>query len=338
MVVLKDYIRKRDSMSIMPLEKRNISTSRLIYGCMGLGGDWNENQVTNEDILTAEKAIETALSAGITMFDHADIYKKGKAETVFGKVLNQRPELREKMVLQSKCGIRFPEGEIPNRYDFSKKYILQSVDGILSRLGVEYLDTLLLHRPDPLVEPEEVADAFDRLKESGKVRHFGVSNMNTAQIKLLQAYCSDPLVVNQLEMSLNRIDWLEHGVLVNQKEGTSVNFGDGIIEHCRLENIQLQAWAPLAYGVYSGRELKDPAESVLKTKEIVLKLAKEKETTAEAIVLGWLMRHPARIQPVIGTANPDRIKNCEDAVRQSEIMSREEWYSLYVASRGKMMP
>ena len=325
-------------MKIMPLEKRKISTSRLVYGCMGLGGEWNDSPITSDDLKKGEEAVNAALEIGITMFDHADIYKMGKAETVFGQILRQKPDLREKIILQSKCGIRFPEGSLPSRYDFSKEHILTSVDGILERLGIEYLDILLLHRPDPLVEPEEVAEAFDLLKQSGNVRNFGVSNMNAAQMKLLNVYLSEPIVVNQLEMSLNRIDWLEHGVLINQKEGISVNFSDGIIEFCRLENIQIQAWASLAYGMYSGKPIEDPIEAVLKTRELVKKMANEKETSEEAIVLGWLMRHPAKIQPVIGTANPTRIHNCQDAIRQAENITRDEWYSFYVASRGHNLP
>ncbi|OIJ11679.1 aldo/keto reductase [Anaerobacillus arseniciselenatis] len=325
-------------MKKIPLQKRNITNSRLVFGCMGLGGGWNHNPITEDDILQAERAIDAAFSIGITMFDHADIYTFGKAEKVFGEVLKRRPELREQIVLQSKCGIRFPEGEIPNRYDFSTEHIINSVEESLSRLGVESLDVLLLHRPDPLMDPEEVADTFEILEKSGKVRHFGVSNMNVAQMKFLQKYCSVPLVVNQLELNLHKLDWLEHGVLVNQQAGENVNFSDGIIEHCQLEGIQIQAWGPLAKGIYSGSEVEKTTESYLQTKKLVEEMAAKKETTLEAIVLGWLMRHPAMIQPVIGTANVERIKNCEDALRQSQQMAREEWYSLYVASRGKLMP
>lgn len=322
----------------MPLQQRNITSSRLVFGCMGLGGGWNKNSITEEDILHAERAIDAALSIGVTMFDHADIYTYGKAEEVFGKVLQRRPELRDQMIIQSKCGIRFPEGDTPNRYDFSKEYIVQSVDGILTRLGIDQLDILLLHRPDPLMEPEEVAGAFNLLVQEGKVRHFGVSNMNVGQMKLLQHYCSTPLVINQLEMNLHKLDWLEAGVLVNQAAGTNVNFADGIIEYCRFENVQLQAWGPLARGIYTGVEVERPSEAYVKTKQLVVEMAKTKETTLEAIVLGWLMRHPAMIQPVIGTANVERIKKCQDAAKQAELMSREEWYSLYVASRGERMP
>ncbi|SFL56254.1 Predicted oxidoreductase [Paenibacillus sp. 1_12] len=323
-------------MKVMPLQQRNITTSRLIYGTTGLGGNSNYDPITDEVILKAERAIDAALSIGITMFDHADIYNAGKAETVFGTVLKGNPGLRESMVIQSKCGIRFAEGEVPGRYDFSKAHILHSVDGSLNRLGIDYLDIFLLHRPDPLVEPDEVAEAFDILKSSGKVRHFGVSNMSSAQIKLLQAFCSDPLVVNQLEMSLLHTAWLDQGVLVNQQAGTQVNFADGIMEHCRLENIQIQAWSSLAKGTYSGRTLENASEAILKTKAYVQRMAANKETTDEAIVLGWLMRHPAYIQPVIGSANPERILRCQDAIRQASIMTREEWYTLYVSSRGSV--
>ncbi|MCP8970394.1 aldo/keto reductase [Ectobacillus ponti] len=321
-----------------PLQKRGIAADRIVLGCMGLGGTWDNSPETNEQVLEAERAIDAALESGIRMFDHADIYKMGKAEIVFGQALKNRPYIREQLVIQSKCGIRFAEGEMPGRYDFSKEHILSSVDGILSRLGMEYLDILLLHRPDPLMEPEEVAEAFAKLKESGKVRHFGVSNMNASQIKLLQHYLPDPLVVNQLQMNLHHIGWLEEGVLVNQQAGTSFSFPESLLAHCQLENIQIQAWAPLAGGLYSGRELSGQPESVLQTKKLVHRMAAEKETSAEAIVLGWLMRHPAMIQPVIGTTKPERIRSSVDAIRIAEQMTREEWYSLYVASRGRKMP
>ena len=162
--------------------------------------------------------------------------------------------------------------------------------------------------------------------------------MSASQIQFLNAYCSEPMIVNQLNMSLQQVDWVEQGVLVNQKEGAGVNFPDGTIEYCRLANVQIQAWSPLANGIYSGRSIDNPSESELATIELVKKLALEKETSAEAIVLGWLMRHPAMVQPVIGTTNPDRITKCQDAIQQAETMTREEWYSLYTASRGNKLP
>lgn len=162
-------------MKLMPLEKRGISNSRIAFGCMGLGGGWNQNALTKEDYLQAEKAIDAALSIGITMFDHADIYTYGKAEAVFGQIFKNRPELRKQMILQSKCGIRMKSDELPQRFDFSKEHILNSIDASLQRLGTDYLDIYLLHRPDPLMEPEEIAEAFQAIKAAGKVRHFGVS-------------------------------------------------------------------------------------------------------------------------------------------------------------------
>ncbi|RXT07987.1 aldo/keto reductase family oxidoreductase [Ammoniphilus sp. CFH 90114] len=325
-------------MRVMPLEKRGITRTRILLGCMGFGGGWNADPITVEDIVRAEEAIDVALSVGITMFDHADIYTMGKAEAVFGKILRKQSNLREKIIIQSKCGIRFADEKGPGRYDFSERHIIQSVDGSLQRLGVDYLDVLLLHRPDPLMDLEEVSSAFQQLKGSGKVRYFGVSNMNKAQIHLLQTYCEVPLVVNQLEMSLNKLDWLDQGVLVNQKEGISTHFADGLLEHCMIHNIQIQAWSPLAKGIYSREDKGHLSEVEINTRKLVAKMAVEKDTTKEAIVLGWLMRHPIKIQPVIGTINPERIKNCEDAVRQSELMTREEWYALYVTARGGKLP
>ena len=324
-------------MSKMPLEKRGITDCRLVLGCMGFGGGWDNSLIAAEEEKKAERGIEAALEAGITMFDHADIYTRGKAEKVFGKWLKNNPGLRDKITIQSKCGIRVADGQLPGRYDFSKDYILRSVEGILDRLQIDYLDILLLHRPDPLMEPEEVAEAFDRLKMSGKVKNFGVSNMNPAQIKLLQAYLGNPLIVNQLEMSLKKLDWVDQGVHVNQSVGRNSYFAEGLLEHCMLEDIQIQAWSPLAKGIYTGgKESVTDADKA--TASLVAKMAEEKETSREAIVLGWLMRHPANIQPIIGTTDPERIRNCGDAIRQAGLMTREEWYSLYISSRGNRLP
>ncbi|MFL1673778.1 aldo/keto reductase [Paenibacillus dendritiformis] len=323
-------------MNKIPIQQRGLAASRLVLGCMGLGGGWNDEPITEQHLAAAHAAIEAALEAGINMFDHADIYTRGKAEEVFGQVLKERPEWRERIVLQSKCGIRFADNGIPGRYDFSKEHILRSVDGSLKRLGVEYLDILLFHRPDPLMEPEEVAEAMSALKSAGKVRAFGVSNMSAGQIRLLQAYSKEPFIVNQLEMSLAKIGWLDQGVHVNQNAAKEDIFPEGTLEYCRLENIQIQAWGPLAQGVFSGRDLSDQPASIRETAELVQAMANEKGTTREAIILAWLMRHPAGIQPVIGTANPERIRACGEAVNLT--LTREEWYTLYVSSRGRALP
>lgn len=324
-------------MKTIPLQQHGIPASQLVLGCMRMGGDWDKNSpITEAHYKEGQAAVEAALDIGINMFDHADIYTVGKAERVFGRVLSNQPGLREKIILQSKCGIRFEDEHGPHRFDFSEQHILNSVDGILSRLGTEYLDILLLHRPDALMDPEEVASAFHKLKAAGKVRHFGVSNMGQGQIKLLQHYCEEPFVANQLEMSLHKLGFLEVGTHINQEEAKQNVFPEGTLEFCRLENIQLQSWGPLAQGIYSGRSLRDQPESVVKTAELVQQLAKEKDTTPEAIVLAWLMTHPAGIQPVIGTINTERIRACREAATLR--LTREEWYSLYISSRGRKLP
>lgn len=324
-------------MRLMPLQRRNIPVSQLVLGCMGLGGGWDSSPITQDHIRQAHRAVDSALSIGINMFDHADIYTRGKAEQVFGLVLRDRKDLREQIFIQSKCGIRFQESaRIPGRYDFSSQHIRKSVDGSLQRLGTEYLDFLLLHRPDPLMDPEEVGQTLQDLKRSGKVRHFGVSNMNAGQIQLLQAFCEEPIVVNQLEMSLAKIGWLETGVHVNQEAAKKNTFPDGTMEYMQLQEIQIQAWSPLAQGIFSGRTLDHQPASIQAAARLVQEFAEQKQTTREAVVLAWLMKHPAGIQPVIGTTNPDRIQACKDA--SSTLLNREEWYSLYVASRGEPLP
>jgi predicted oxidoreductase len=317
----------------LPLNKHGFAASQLVLGCMGFGGGWNRNPLTADNLKEAHEAVDAALSIGINMFDHANIYTFGKAEQIFGKVLKERPELRDSMILQSKCGIRFPEEENGhNRFDFSKEHILSSVDDILTRLGVEKIEILLLHRPDPLVEPEEVAEAFRQLKTSGKVGSLGVSNMSEGQMKLLQAYLDEPLVANQLELSLLRLDWLNSVVHVNQEAGKLSSFPEGTIEYCRLANVQLQAWSPLARGLFSGKDLSKESETVKETAALVARMAEEKNTTREAIVLAFLFRHPANIQPVIGTITPERIVACGDA--SNIALTRIEWNNLFATSRG----
>jgi predicted oxidoreductase len=325
-------------MKQMAIATRGIATSRMIYGCMGLGGGWNRDPITAAHVKQAESCMEAALSAGMTMFDHADIYAFGKAETVFGQVLARRPDLRAQMVLQSKCGIRFADETGGHRFDFSSDYIKNSVDGILQRLQVEHLDVLLLHRPDLLMEPDAIAEAFSTLKAAGKVRHFGVSNMNAGQMKFIQRALDEPLVVNQLELSLSHLHWLEEAIHVNQDAGLQVHFGEGTLEYCQMADVQLQAWSPLSRGLYTGSLTGSEPDHVRETALLVQQLAGEYETTAEAIVLGWLMRHPAKIQPVIGTATPTRITACADAPRIAESMTREHWYALFVSARGVGLP
>lgn len=309
----------------------DVPTSRVLYGCMGLGGTWDTRPYTAEDIAGAESAVEAALEAGITVFDQADIYRHGKSEAVFGEVLTRAPGLRERIVLQTKVGIRLPDGERPGLYDLRGPSIVQRVEESLTRLRTDVIDVLLLHRPDPLTGPEEIAKALASLHGQGLVRRFGVSNMSAAQIAHLQSHLDVPLVANQLEMSLESRDWVESGVLVNTRAATDSGFPHGTLEYCTANGIQLQAWGALAKGRFTGT-----AES--RTTRLVATLATRKRTTPETILLWWLQRHPAHIAPVIGTSRPARILACRDAVHRAPELTHEEWYALWITARGGPLP
>ena len=303
-----------------------------LYGCMGLGGAWDATGYGAAEIAAAEAAVEAALDAGIAWFDHADIYGHGKAEAVFGEVLARAPGLRERVRIQSKCGIRLGD---PGLYDLRGSSIRRRVEESLGRLRVDALDALLLHRPDPLADPAEVAGTLTALHREGLVREVGVSNMSGEQIAALQAHLDLPLAVNQLEMSLHRRDWLEAGVLVNTAEAAGNGFPLGTIEHCVANGVRLQAWGALAQGRFTGRQ-QSAAERT--TARMVADLAGAKGTTPETIVLWWLRRHPAGVAPVIGTTRPDRIRACRDAVLADPALTHEEWYELWIAARGAPLP
>ncbi|WP_284980278.1 aldo/keto reductase [Arthrobacter sp. fls2-241-R2A-200] len=311
---------------------------RLIYGCMGLGGPWAGTSYGVAEIDQAAAAIEAARGIGIELFDHADIYRSGKSEAVFGEVLSRSQGLRQEIQLQTKCGIRLGERGLDTHYDLSREAILERVNDSLTRLHTDYVDVLLLHRPDPLMDPHEVAGAIGQLMAEGKVRQLGVSNMSGAQIAFLQDQLEVPIVVNQLEMSLLRRDWLESTVLVNHVEGQEYSFPHGTMEHCMARGIELQAYGSLAQGRYTGAGSSgmSPAESA--TAGMLERLAEGKGTTPESVLLGWLMKHPAGISPVVGTTNPDRIKACADAASVARAMSRAEWYGLWVTARGSNIP
>ncbi|OWQ47820.1 aldo/keto reductase [Roseateles noduli] len=321
----------------LPLQQHLPTASPLAYGCMGLGGHWDDSPFTAAHVDHAQAAVEAALEIGVTLFDHADIYTRGKAESVFGELFRRQPSLRDPIVLQSKCGIRFADDQGPGRYDLSGGYIVQAVEASLKRLGTERLDILLLHRPDPLMQPEEIAEAFQRLRAAGKVSHFGVSNMNVGQMAWLGRALEQPLVVNQLELGLGHLEPLDAGTCFNDRQAAGrpgALAWTGTLEHCQQHGIQLQAWAALARGRFSGETAQDPADEAARL--LVQKLAQEHGVSTEGILLAWLMKHPARIQPVIGSANPDRIRACGDALKVQ--LTRNEWYALYVAARGAPLP
>ena len=319
------------------LPNAKLQISRIGYGCMGIGGSWDETPLTPEQKTAAVKAVATAFEQGITFYDHADIYANGKSEIVFAEAMKQISGLRDNITIQSKCGIRFPGNPYPNspmRYDFSYEHIINSVEGTLRRLQTESIDILLLHRPDPLMEPEEVAKAFEKIHRAGKVSYFGVSNFNAAQIALLQHSLDQPLVVNQLELNLLHSHLINDGILTNQTAGRYAASA-GTLDYCRLNNILIQAWGPVARGQLFNPSA-DAAENVKNVAELIAQYAQQKETSKEAITLAWLLKHPAGIQPIIGTTNVERIKASCQADRIE--LSREEWYTLFNAARGNPVP
>ena len=301
---------------------------------MGLGGEWSADPFQSAHLRQADQVIHSALDAGINVFDHADIYTLGKAEAVFGEVLKASPHLRDRMIVQSKCAIRFEDEDGPKRYDFSPEWITHSVEQSLTRLNTEYLDLLLLHRPDPLMDAEAVGKTLSNLNAQGKVRHIGVSNMNHHQIAFLQQFTDLPIIANQLEMSLTFRDWVEDGMTTGSVHNRDSGYAPGTLEYCMRNNVQIQAWGSLAQGRLSGSTPANQAEQ--QAAELVSQLADKYSATREAIVLGWLMRHPANIQPVIGTTNPDRISACAKACDIT--LSRGDWYQLLETVRGTELP
>ena len=305
------------NMKTITLNNTNLSIPEIGMGCMRI--------VELENVDAVKGWVDTALEHGINFFDHADIYGKGRCEELFGQVLT--PSLREKIILQSKCSIR------PGiAFDFSKEHILNSVDGILKRLNTEYLDILLLHRPDALMEPEEVADAFRILKESGKVRHFGVSNQTPMQMELLSKYCDEPLLINQLQLSIAHCPMINSGINANMYNDSGINRDGGVLEYCRLKDITIQAWSPFQYGMFEGVFLGN--EKFAELNKVIDNLAEKYNVTNSAIAVAWILRHPAGIQTIVGTTNKDRIAQISKA---SEIrLTREEWYALYMAAGNKL--
>ncbi|HGI4249104.1 TPA: aldo/keto reductase family oxidoreductase [Streptococcus agalactiae] len=295
-----------------------IQATRIALGCMRMS-DLEGKQ--------AEEVVRTALDLGINFFDHADIYGGGLSELRFRDAIKHLNVNRDKMIIQSKCGIR--EGY----FDFSKEYILSSVDGILERLGTEYLDFLILHRPDVLVEPEEVAEAFTKLRAEGKVKHFGVSNQNRFQMELLQSYLDEPLAVNQLQLSPAHTPMFDAGLNVNMLNKASIEHDDGIVDYCRLKRVTIQAWSPFQIDLSRGLFVNHPDYKELN--ETIAKLAKNYNVSSEAIVIAWILRHPAQIQAIVGSMNPSRLKAIDKA--NDIALTREEWYDIY-RSAGNILP
>lgn len=305
-------------MKYINIGKSNIKGSEIALGCMRI------SELSKDD---AEILIKTSLDEGINFFDHADIYSKGESEKIFADTINMNDDLREKIILQTKCGI------IPGEmYDFSKEHILKSVDGSLKRLKTDYIDTFLLHRPDILVDPEEVCEAFNILYESGKVKKFGVSNHTPFQIELLNKYLDNKIIINQLQFGIMHTGMLDSGINMNMKNDASINRDGGVLDYCRLNEITIQAWSPYQYGFFEGVFLNNDKFPDLNEK--INEIAKKYNVTNTAIATAWILRHPAKIQTIVGTTNKNRLKNICKA--SSIKLTRKEWYEIYLAAGNKL--
>ena len=291
----------------------------VMVGCMRQAG-FTDKPFTPREM---NAFIHGALELGACWFDHADIYGSGRAETVFGEAWAQDASIRrEDMILQSKCGVR------GWGYDSSRDYILAAADDSLRRLQTEYLDLLVLHRPDALIEPEEVAEAFSKLKAEGKVRAFGVSNYTVGQLMLLQHYVEQPLVVDQVEFSLAHAGLVSSGIEMNMDTVGGADRDGGLLDYCRLHDIAIQTWSPFQIGLWDGPFIGSPAYPELN--RLLEELAEKYGTTPTGIAAAWILRHPAKMLLVAGTSRIERLKEIAQA---SEItLGREEWYRLYKAA------
>ena len=287
-------------------------------------------RIEDKSVKEVEELVETALSVGINAFDLADIYGLGRCEELLGLVLKNRPDLREKMWIQSKCGIRIEEFTY---FDFSKDYIIKSVDGILQRLKIDHLDSLLLHRPDALMESDQVAEAFDLLYKQGKVRNFGVSNQNPMMMELLKKDVKQPLAVNQLQLSAAFTPGFESGFHVNMEDSQAAMRDGSIFEYCKLHDVVIQAWSVLQFGYFKGNFVGNEKFQALN--QVLDRLAIKYGVTSSTIAISWILRYPAKMQAVVGTTNPKHLREVSQAANFS--LTRKEWYEIYLAA-GNNLP
>ena len=306
-------------MNKQTLGKTNLKVSRVALGMMRL---------SSKNLEETKTIIKTALDAGINFFDHADIYGRGKSEELFGQAMKDLKIDRSTIYIQSKCGI---DPRIP-MYNFSKEYILKSVDEILERLQTDYLDLLLLHRPDMLMDPLEINEAFKILHEKNKVRHFGVSNMNKQQLSFLQKHLDIKIEVNQLQFSIMHNDLVRTSIYTNMNELEPLSNSFELLDYMQEHDISMQAWSPFNYGLFEGIFIDNDKFPILNEKlaEIALKYNAEKS----AIAVAWINTHPAKIQTIIGTMTPKRI--IDASLGANIILTRQEWYEIYKAAGFKL--
>ena len=314
-------IKGENLMRYITLGQDDKELSEIVLGMM---------RIKDKSAKEVEELVETALSVGINAFDLADIYGRGRCEELLGLVLKNRPDLREKMWIQSKCGIRIEEFTY---FDFSKDYILESVDGILKRLQVDYLDSLLLHRPDALMEADQVAEAFDLLYKQGKVRDFGVSNQNPMMMELLKKDVKQPLAVNQLQLSAAFTPGFESGFHVNMEDSQAAMRDGSIFEYCQLHDVVIQAWSVLQFGYFKGNFVGNEKFQALN--QVLDRLAIKYGVTSSTIAISWVLRYPAKMQAVVGTTNPKHLREVSQAANFS--LTRKEWYEIYLAA-GNNLP
>ena len=299
------------------LGKSGLQVPTVAVGCMRIAG---------MEPLAISRFLDTALSLGANFFDHADIYGGGECERVFGQAIS--PSMRDQVIIQTKCGIA------PGpRYDFSYDHIVSSVEGSLRRLGTDYIDVLLLHRPDALMEPEEVARAFDHLKASGKVRHFGVSNQNRYQLELLQNSLDMPLCANQLQFGVMHTPMIDGGLQANMHIPGAINRDGGVLDYCRLKQITIQPWSPMQHGFFEGCFIDN--ENFPELNGVMEEVAEQYGISKTCLAIAWILRHPARMQPVTGTTNLQRLTDSINAAQVT--LSREDWYRIYLAA-GNLLP
>ena len=308
-------------MKYIPFGQDDKELSEIVLGMM---------RIKDKSVKEVEELVETALSVGINAFDLADIYGRGRCEELLGLVLKNRPDLREKMWIQSKCGIRIEEFTY---FDFSKDYIIKSVDGILQRLKIDHLDSLLLHRPDALMESDQVAEAFDLLYKQGKVRDFGVSNQNPMMMELLKKDVKQPLAVNQLQLSAAFTPGFESGFHVNMEDSQAAMRDGSIFEYCKLHDVVIQAWSVLQFGYFKGNFVGNEKFQALN--QVLDRLAIKYGVTSSTIAISWILRYPAKMQAVVGTTNPKHLIEASQATNFN--LTRKEWYEIYIAA-GNDLP
>ena len=289
----------------------------IVVGCM---------RMDELKAVEAETFVQTALDLGANFFDHADIYGGGECERIFARAAKLNDDRREKVFLQSKCGIR------KGLFDFSKVHILKSVDGILERLDTDYLDMLLVHRPDALMEPEEVAEAFDHLLDTGKVRRFGVSNQSPMQMALLQKFMSQKILANQLQLSITNSGMIRSGINVNMENASSIDHDGEVLNYCRLNDVTIQAWSPFQYGMFEGVFLGNAKFPELNQK--IDEISARYGVSNTTITTAWILRHPANMQMISGTMSTSRLKQICQACDIT--LTREEWYEIYRAAGNEL--